>query len=152
MSSNAHTKWVGIPIYSRRRYAHNQTALEKTMKFLVIEDDARVRRMIVSIVADASDSVYECSDGAEARASYARHLPDWVLMDLMMPHVNGIAATHHIKSLYPAAKIIIVTSHESQVMRETAREAGAFAYVLKENLLDLRGLIERNTNFNSQSK
>ena len=113
------------------------------MKFLVIEDDARVRRMIKTIIADSSDSVYECSDGAQARASYAEHLPDWVLMDLMMPQVDGITATIQIKSSFPAAKIIIVTSHESRVMREAAAQAGAFAYILKENLLDLRGLINQ---------
>lgn len=112
----------------------------KEMKFLVVEDDARVRRMIRSIVADATDTVYECSDGVEAKASYAAYLPDWVLMDLMMPQVDGISATRQIKSDYPAAKIIIVTSHESAVMREAAEQAGACAYVLKENLLDLREL------------
>lgn len=110
------------------------------MKFLVVEDDPRVRRMIRSIVADATDTVYECSNGAEAKASYAAFLPDWVLMDLMMPQVDGIAATRQIKIDYPAAKIIIVTSHESRVMREAAEQAGACAYVLKENLLDLREL------------
>ncbi len=110
------------------------------MKFLVIEDDARVRRMIKSIVADATDTVYECNDGEQAQASYAAHLPDWVLMDLMMPQVDGIAATRQIKSTHPTARIIIVTSHESAVMREAAEQAGACAYVLKENLLDLRGL------------
>lgn len=120
------------------------------MKFLLIEDDARVRRMIRSIVADSNDTVYECSDGAQAQASYAAYLPDWVLMDLMMPEVDGIAATRRITSSHPTAKIIIVTSHESQVMRRSAREAGAFAYILKENLLDLRGLIERNANFSNQ--
>lgn len=114
------------------------------MKLLVIEDDVRVRQMIISIVAESSDSVYECGDGAQARASYAEHLPDWVLMDLMMPQVDGIAATIQIKSSFPAAKIIIVTSHESRVMREAAEQAGAFAYVLKENLLDLRGLISQS--------
>lgn len=44
---------------------------------------------------------------------------------------------------YPAASINIVTSHESQAMREAAKQAGAFAYILRENLLDLRGLISQ---------
>lgn len=120
------------------------------MKFLVVEDNARVRRMIVSIVAEASDSVYECSDGAQARASYAECQPDWVLMDLMMSEVDGITATRQIKTHYPSAKIIIVTSHESQVMRQNAEEAGAFAYVLKENLLNLRGLINQHAGLSKQ--
>jgi CheY-like chemotaxis protein len=111
------------------------------MRFLIVEDDERVRRMIKTVVADLSDAVYECSDGSQAQASYAEHLPDWVLMDLMMPEVDGIEATRRIKSSYPGARIVIVTSYESSVMREAARGAGACGYLLKENLLDLPQLL-----------
>src|SRR5437016_3293406 len=111
------------------------------MRFLIVEDDERVRRMIKTIVADLSEAVYECSDGSQAHASYAEHQPDWVLMDLMMPEVNGIEATRQIRSSYPAARIVIVTSHESMSMREEARVAGAYAYVLKDDLFDLRRIL-----------
>jgi CheY-like chemotaxis protein len=111
------------------------------MKLLVVEDDARVRRMIISIISDLSDELYECSDGAQAEAVYAEHLPDWVLMDLMMPGTDGISTTRLIKSSYPQARIIIVTSYDGAETRREAQEAGACAYVLKENLLDLRGLL-----------
>jgi CheY-like chemotaxis protein len=111
------------------------------MRFLIVEDDERVRRMIKTVVADLSEAVYECSDGSQAHASYAEHLPDWVLMDLMMPEVDGIAATRQIRSSYPAARIVIVTSHESSAMRNEARNAGACGYVLKEDLLDLPQLL-----------
>lgn len=112
------------------------------MKLLVVEDDERVRQMIISIISDLSDELFQCSDGAQAAEAYAEHQPDWVLMDLMMPETDGITATRQIKSCYPEARIVIVTSHESAAMREEARGAGAFAYVLKENLFDLRGLLE----------
>lgn len=111
------------------------------MKLLIVEDDVRVRRMIISIISDLSDELYECSDGSQAEAGYAEHLPDWVLMDLMMPETDGIAATRLIRSSFPQARIIIVTSYDSATMREEAQKAGAVAYVLKENLLDLRGLL-----------
>ena len=115
--------------------------MKQLKKLLVVEDDERIRRMIITVVSDLSDEFYECSGGAEAAMAYAEHLPDWVLMDLMMPDVDGIAATQLIKSSYPEARIIIVTSHESTTMRDAAEKAGACAYVLKENLLDLRGLL-----------
>ena len=111
------------------------------MRFLIVEDDERVRQMIKTVIADLSDTVYECSDGAQAHASYKEHQPDWVLMDLMMPSVGGIEATRQIKSAYPAARIVIVTSHESSAMREAARSAGAYGYVLKDDLLDLPQLL-----------
>lgn len=122
------------------------------MKLLIVENDRRVRKLIVSVVGDLSDEILECEDGKQAQALYAKYLPDWVLMDLMMPQVDGITATQQIKASYPTAKIIIVTSHESQAMRQNAREAGAFAYVLKENLLDLRGLISQHASLNNRSK
>jgi CheY-like chemotaxis protein len=111
------------------------------MRFLIVDDDERVRRIIKTVVADLSEEVYECSDGSQAHSSYAEHLPDWVLMDLMMPEVNGIEATRQIKSSYPAARIVIVTSHDSEPVRDAARSAGACGYVLKENLIDLPQLL-----------
>jgi CheY-like chemotaxis protein len=111
------------------------------MKFLIVDDDERVRRLIKSVVLDLSDEFFECSDGSQAEAGYAEHLPDWVLMDLMMPGTDGIAATRLIRSSYPQAKVVIVTSHDSIAMRDEAKAAGAYAYVLKENLLDLRSLL-----------
>jgi CheY-like chemotaxis protein len=111
------------------------------MKLLVVDDDERIRRMIRWVVSDVSDTIYECADGSEAGENYAKHQPDWVLMDLMMPEVDGIEATRLIKSSYPLAKIIIVTSHESLAMREAAQSAGACGYILKDNLLDLPQLL-----------
>lgn len=112
------------------------------MKLLVVEDDARVRKMIVAFVADLSDELFEYTDGSQALAGYTEHLPDWVLMDLMMPQTDGIAATRQIIAEFPKAKIIIVTSYESDAMRETAHAAGARGYVLKENLFELREILE----------
>jgi CheY-like chemotaxis protein len=114
---------------------------EAQMKFLVVDDDARFRRMMRTVLAGVAESVYECSDGSQAHASYAEHHPDWVLMDLMMPEVDGIEATRQITSSYPSARIVIVTSYESSAMREEARGAGACGYLLKENLLDLPQLL-----------
>src|SRR5688500_4900391 len=111
------------------------------MRFLIVDDDARIRRMIKTVVAGAADSVFECSDGAQANASYKQHEPDWVLMDLTMPVMDGISATREIRSSHPAARIIIVTNHESAAMRKEAQSAGAYAYVVKENLLELRDIL-----------
>ena len=111
------------------------------MKLLIVEDDIRIRRLIKSVIADLADEIFECDDGVDALARYAEHLPDWVLMDLVMPKVDGITAIREIKTSYPEAKIIVVTSYKSSVMREQATRVGAFAYILKENLLDLRNLL-----------
>lgn len=110
------------------------------MKLLIVEDNQPMRRLIRSLVADLAEAITECNDGAMARASYEEHHPDWVLMDLMMPQMDGFTATRQILAANPAARIVIVTDHESQALREAARQAGACGYVLKENLQDLRRL------------
>lgn len=111
------------------------------MKFLIVDDDERIRSLIKTIMADDAADFCECSDGAQAHASYARHQPDWVLMDLMMPEVDGLTATRQIRADYPSARVIIVTADDSPAMREEARWAGALGYVLKENLFDLPELL-----------
>jgi CheY-like chemotaxis protein len=110
------------------------------MKVMVVDDNQEMRRMICSIIGDAAVTC-EFANGAEASDAYPAELPDLVLMDLMMPQVGGIAATKIIRAAYPQAKIAIVTSHNGAALREAATQAGAFAYVLKENLMDLRPLL-----------
>ena len=112
------------------------------MSLLIVDDDERMRGLIRSIVADLAGPITECGDGADAEACYTKHHPDWVLMDVMMPRMNGFEATSRIMAFDPAAKIVIVTSNESQRLRDAATSAGACAFVSKENLLDLRQLIQ----------
>ena len=111
------------------------------MKLLIVDDDERIRRLIKTVVADESAIFCECGDGAQARACYAEHQPDWVLMDLTMPEVDGLTATREIKVSHPAARVIIVTNHDSAALREAAAGAGAVGYVVKENLLELRDIL-----------
>ena len=111
------------------------------MNILLVEDDRRVRRMIRLIVEHLADSIFECSDGAEACELYAVHRPDWVLMDLILDNLDGIEACRIITSRYPDARIVMVTSHDSEPLRMAAREAGARDYLLKENLTELPRLL-----------
>lgn len=112
------------------------------MKLLIVEDNPSVRRVIRSIVATVADEIYECEDGADALQAYVAHKPDWVLMDIAMKNVSGITATKLIKDQYPEAKIIIVTNFDDADLRESARQAGACGYVLKENLFEVRRLLQ----------
>jgi len=112
------------------------------MNLLIVEDNPKMRRMIRSIVADLAERIDECADGSEALSLYAAHPPDYVLMDIQMKNVGGIAATRQICERFNDARIIIVTNYNDQTFREAAREAGAFGYVLKENLLDVRRILE----------
>ena len=112
------------------------------MKLLIVEDNAGMRRLIKAVIANAGDAVYELSDGAGALDAYTEHRPDWVLMDVKMPHVDGIVAARQIKAAFPEARIIIVSQYNDPEIRESARQAGADAYVLKDQLLTIRRILD----------
>ncbi len=123
------------------------------MNILIVDDSADMRRMIRLVVKDLFDEVYECNDGAAALAAYREHRPDYVLMDIRMKEMDGLAATRLIKAAFPEAKIIIVTVCLGDDMREAARAAGASHYVVKDDLLELRHiLIDRADDRTYQSK
>lgn len=112
------------------------------MKILIVEDSAAMRRMMRALLAPLTAQVVECADGREALAAYVEHRPGWVLMDIGLKHTDGISATRLLRAADSAARIIIVTDYDEPEWREAARAAGARGYVLKDNLLELRGLLQ----------
>jgi len=118
------------------------------MKLLIVEDNPQMRRMIRAVVADLAEAITECGDGDEAVAAYGAQQfssYDRVLMDLQMPRVGGLETTRRIRAAFPDAQIIIVTQYDDPHWRAAAVQAGAIGYVLKENLLDLRRLLQSQT-------
>lgn len=108
------------------------------MKVLIVEDSAEMRRLLKRVLAALTPEVVECADGGEAAACFACHQPDWVLMDITMRDVDGLTATQRLLAEWPQARVVIVTNHDDDLLRQQARQAGAVGYVLKENLLVLR--------------
>lgn len=111
------------------------------MNLMIVEDNQRMRGMIRSVVQDLADEISECDDGSDALKMYSDKRPDWVLMDIQMKNVNGLAATKKIIAKYADAKIVIVTNFDDSEFRDSARRAGACNYVLKENLFDIRRIL-----------
>src|SRR5262245_41874306 len=112
------------------------------MMLLIVDDNPAVRRLIGKVVGDLVDGLRECADGAEALAAYRQCQPDLVLMDIEMQRMDGLTATREIIAAYPEAKIIIVSQHGDEQTRTAAREAGAYGYVVKENLMEVRRLLQ----------
>jgi DNA-binding NarL/FixJ family response regulator len=115
------------------------------MTFLIAEDNARMRESIKIYLATKipnHHTVYEGIDGNEAVAIYKRVHPDWVLMDIAMEPMDGLAASRAILEEYPEAKIIILTNYDEVRYRRAAKEAGAKAFVLKEHLSDILSIIK----------
>jgi NarL family two-component system response regulator LiaR len=104
-----------------------------TIRVLLVDDHAVVRSGLTKFLMVNKDLelVGEASDGAEAVQMVSLHKPDVVLMDLMMPGVDGITATREIHQKYPQVKVIARTSFSEQNMVQGALQAGAAGYLQK---------------------
>jgi CheY-like chemotaxis protein len=111
------------------------------MTVLIVDDSARFRDLIKTVLAGLAEDVRECTDGDEVVAAYCARRPDWVLMDVQMAQTGGLEATRRILAVDPAARVLIVTDYDDVHWRAAAIEAGACGYVLKDNLLDVRRLL-----------
>ncbi len=105
----------------------------RTIKVMLVDDHDMVRRGLAAFLQGMPDLelVGEARDGAEALAMCNRVQPDVILMDLMMPEVDGVAATRTIGERWPDIKIIALTSFQEKELIHEALRAGAIGYLLK---------------------
>jgi len=106
------------------------------IRILAVDDHALIRDGIAALIADQTDMrlVAEASNGREAIEQFRSHHPDVALMDLQMPEMNGIDALIAIRSEFPEARIIVLTTYAGDALCKRAMTAGARAYILKGNV------------------
>lgn len=105
------------------------------LRILLADDHETVRaglRMIVNAQADM-EVVGEVGDGRAAVARARELLPDIVLMDVSMPHLNGLKATEKLKEVCPQVKVLTLTRHTDDGYLQQLISAGAWGYVLKQS-------------------
>ncbi|MFI8747021.1 response regulator [Pseudomonas sp. NPDC077186] len=109
---------------------------KEPIRVLVADDHPLLREGIAAVIATQEDIdlVGEAGDGREALECFRRLRPDVTLMDLQMPHMNGIESIQAIRSEYPDARIAILTTYRGDVRALHAIQAGAQAYLLKSGL------------------
>ena len=110
-------------------------------RVLVVDDHALLRTGVANIINQESDLrvVAEASNGLEAVAAFERYRPDVTLLDLRMPVMEGVEAVRQIRERDPNAKVIVLTTYDTDEDISRALKAGAKAYVLKDISAD--GLI-----------
>src|SRR5215471_8720067 len=115
----------------------------KPMRIRSVEDHPIFREGLSTIISSQLDMVLvaQASNAAEALAEFRRHRPDITLMDLRLPGTNGTDALIAIRGEIPDARIIMLTTTDSEGEIQRALRAGARAYVLKSmpknELLDI---------------
>lgn len=103
------------------------------IRVLSVDDHALVREGIAAMINDQPDMrlVAQAASGKEAIQSFRDHRPDIALMDVRLPDMSGIDAMLTIRSEFPDARVIIVTSSEGVAEMQRALEGGAKGYMLK---------------------
>ena len=102
-------------------------------KILLVDDEPHIR-VFVSLILKSlgGPKIYEASNGEEAIVAYRKERPDVVLLDVNMPHLDGIQTLRKLKELDPDCTVIMLTSLANRETVEKAVEFGAVNYIRKD--------------------
>ena len=108
------------------------------IRVMLADDHTMVRRGLATflMIFDDMTLVGEAANGAEAISLCAEVHPDVILMDMIMPDMDGVAATSAIRQQFPQVQIIALTSFKEGNLVKKALEAGAIGYLLKDVMAD----------------
>jgi NarL family two-component system response regulator LiaR len=108
-------------------------------RLLIVDDHKVVRQGLRFLLQHEADIeiVGEAADGEQAVALVRQHVPAVVLLDLLMPKMDGLTALRAIKEISPSTQVIILTSHQGDDELFDAIKAGALSYVLKTAGVDV---------------
>jgi len=102
------------------------------IRVLLVDDDALVRSGLRMMLAGSVEIVGEAEDGREVLAAIDRHRPDVVLMDIRMPHLDGIEATRLVRGQPSPPAVIVLTTFDADELVLRALRAGAAGFLLKD--------------------
>jgi len=108
------------------------------IRVMIVDDHAMVRTGLATFleVSDDLDLVGQATNGQEAVELCEQFQPDVILMDLVMPEMDGVTATRIIRERWPQVQVIALTSFQEKELVQDALEAGAISYLLKNVSID----------------
>lgn len=120
--------------------------MPQQIRVLIADDHHMVRNGLKSLIEEQDDLlvVAEATNGREAIYQTGESDPDVIVMDINMPHVNGIEATQIISSINPQVRIIGLSFHEEEKVAAEIKSAGASAYLTKAEAFDSLAAVIRS--------
>ncbi|WP_121885349.1 response regulator transcription factor [Sphingomonas sp. PP-F2F-G114-C0414] len=126
---------AGFPLHSSqpREFAVSSSP---QIRIMIVDDHPFLREGVRAVIETQPDLalVAEAESGEQALALYPTHLPDIVLMDLQMPGIGGVDTIAAMRSHWPQARIIVLTTYSGDAQALRALRAGAAGYLLKSTL------------------
>lgn len=100
-------------------------------KILIVDDAAFMRMMLKKILASTGNELIEAVDGVDGISKYREHKPNLVLMDIVMPNIDGIECLKQIVSFDKNAKVVMCSSIGQQTIVNDAIKIGARDFIVK---------------------
>jgi two-component system chemotaxis response regulator CheY len=100
-------------------------------KILVVDDQPFAIKLLTAMLKPKNFDIVSARHGIEAVEKYRAERPDVVLMDILMPHMDGIEATRTIREEFSDAKILMCTALDQIDIMQNALDAGALGYIMK---------------------
>jgi DNA-binding NtrC family response regulator len=132
---------------------HDSSGMSKELsrlKVLVVDDEPLIRWAVAEMLGDCGCQVIQAADGRSAVLAINESAPfDVVLLDVRLPDCDDLTLLMRIKSMAPAARIIVMTAHGTPEMAAHALDLGAFSFVNKPfEMADLATLVSQNRHDN----
>jgi two-component system, chemotaxis family, chemotaxis protein CheY len=112
--------------------SRNSVHRRKTVAtILIVDDDAFVRTLLRDVLEGQGHALLEAEDGREALEVLGERTPQLVLLDLFMPRLSGMEALAMMKERWPSARVLVISSLDSERLVAQAMEAGAAGFITK---------------------
>ncbi len=110
----------------------------RSIRVIIVDDHAMVRAGLATFleINDDLNLIGQASNGQEAVELCEKFQPDVVLMDLVMPEMDGVTATRIIRNRWPQVQVVALTSFQEKELVQDALQAGAISYLLKNVSMD----------------
>ena len=111
---------------------------QKPIRIMVVDDHDAVRRGLAILIRafDDLDLIGSAANGSEAVALAGKLQPDVMLMDMIMPEMDGVEATRQIRQKYPNIQVVGLTSSRDEARLQAMLSAGAVSFLSKNTAID----------------